>query len=374
MNHFREIANGWRDQGLKLALATVIKVKGSAYRREGAKMLIAEDGRSEGSVSGGCLESDLIENAKKVVAENRPSRHFYDMTADDDLLWGLGLGCNGAVDVLLEPLPDDIESVLGDVAVPSARCVLVQLDGELPSTVRSMMIQQDGRGEGSLGDPELERQVREKALELLDKERSTTLSFQWSSAGSEHTAEVYIESRIPDTRFVIFGAGHDAIPLVPLAKKMGWRVQVVDSRPQFAVPQRFPEADQVLHAHAEDFDGKVPTGPFVYAMVMTHRFQEDMKILKWLAGKEMGYVGVLGPRDRLEKMLEAARQEGTEISLDQMPFVYNPAGLDIGGDTPEQVALSIVAEIMAVKNKRRAGFLRDRRGPIHERTHEAAHS
>ncbi|GBC84454.1 putative xanthine dehydrogenase subunit A [bacterium HR11] len=365
-----------RRRGQPAALATVVKVRGSTYRRPGARMLVLPDGTMVGSISGGCLEGDILEKARQVLTTGTPLLVTYDMTSDDDIVWGLGLGCNGVVYVLIEPLPP------GGPADPTAflaeclthECVGVvatvfRVEGRLAAHVGDRwMVRADGQLWGSsLQDAALIEALRPDA----DEARRTGRSRVRTYAVPDGAAEVFIEVVQPPVPFVVFGAGHDAIPVVRFAKALGWRVTVVDSRPAYATRERFPEADEVVLAHPEDVPGRVRLDERTVAVVMTHNYLQDLKLLEVLLPSPVRYLGVLGPRSRTDKLLRDLAAKSRMPTEAQLGRLYSPVGVDIGAETPEEIALSILAEIQAVLAGRSAGLLRDRKGPIHERTEGA---
>ena len=377
-----------RREGRRAAVATVVHVSGSAYRREGARMLVTEDGVSHGMISGGCLEDDVREAALRVLASGRPELLRYDMTADDDLVWGLGLGCNGTVDVFVEP----VEAGAPPLAEPPAprerlaRVTVVRGRAEGPVTGARMTVFAD-RVEGTLGDERLDALVTADARRLLEQGASRSYLYAYRdgapdpeatvrdrkavlAAGPEHV-QVYIESVVPPPTLLVFGAGHDAVPLVRLGAAAGFRVVVVDSRRAYATPERFPEADQVIRAHADEIPERVEIDRFTFVVVMTHNFNHDREILQRIWGRPYAYLGVLGPWERTSKLLDALREAGLDVD-GHLHRLYAPIGLDIGAEGPEQIAIAVVAEILAVRSGKTPGFLRFRKGPIHAEAEAAA--
>ncbi len=330
------------------ALATVVDVRGSAYRRPGAKMLVIEDGATAGNVSGGCLEADVRERAKRVIATGEPELVVYDTTSDADLVWGLGLGCNGVVRVFVERVaPDDRRAVDGREGV-SATVV-----GGAHAGAR-LSLSATGESSSDIADEAL-------AAAVLDAART----FSETGRASIQTigdTEVFFEAVRPPLELVIFGAGYDAMPVAGFARELGWRVTVLDARPAFATSERFPAADRVAVSRPEEAADHVAEG--AYVVLMTHNFAHDAAILTALAGTAPAYVGLLGPAARTAKLLASLEAEGTSLG-DVAARIHAPVGLDIGAETPEQIALAIVAEIQAASAGHAGGRLRDRPGPIH---------
>jgi xanthine/CO dehydrogenase XdhC/CoxF family maturation factor len=282
-------------RGEGAVLATVVSVDGSAYRGAGARMVVRADGSTTGAVSGGCLEADIVARAAGVLASGTPEVAHYDTRASDAGVFGLGMGCQGVVDVRLEPLAGDA------------------LRAEI----------------GRLAD------LRERNA----------------------------------VRLLVCGAGADAIPVVRLAANTGWLVTVVDHRPSFATAERFPDAERVIRLDPSPSEGALASAvrldDLAAAIVMGHAVAHDRARLHELLGvRHLRYLGVLGPRRRTLEMLEGA--PGVAPG-DIPPHVYAPVGLDIGAETPEEIALAIVSECAAALANRTPSSLRDTPGPIHTR-------
>lgn len=308
-------------------LATLVRVEGSSYRRPGARLLILPDGTRIGSISGGCLEEDVIARAQRVAATGVPETVVYDTTSENDLVWGVGLGCNGIVRVFLEPMPDCPEWARRLHAA-------VRLRRSLPLAV-----------------------TYEGPADRL----GTRLD-----AAAARSDGVYVEVIDPPIALVIFGAGDDARPLARLAKSLGWIVTVADPRPAFAKPARFPEADAVLAGPPEELVARVVPDPQTVAVVMTHHYVHDVPLLRSLLPWSIAYLGLLGPRKRAEKILADIAASGQEITPEQRTRLHAPVGLDLGADGPEQVAFAIIGEVLATLAHRDGRPLRERIHPIHE--------
>ncbi|MDQ7819051.1 MAG: XdhC family protein [Armatimonadota bacterium] len=350
--------------GESMALATIVGVRGSTYRREGARLLLTRSQQMVGNISGGCLESDVMVVADEVMRTGQPRLVTYDLTADDDVVWGLGLGCNGAVDIFIEPVDPSAE-VFGlyrrAIAEERPLAVVTVLGGAAPAGAR-LALWPDGAPVGTLGDPDLDRRAARAAAAALDEGASRVHTL----AGGRGEATCFVEVLRPPIRLVVCGAGHDAIPVVQLAAAVGWRVVVADSRERFLSPQRFPGARQFVHAEPAEAARRVPTDRRTYVVIMTHNYLHDRDLLRGFLGTEVPYIGMLGPRARTEKILADLRRDGVAIADADLARIYGPVGLDVGADTPEEIALAVVGEIQAVQAGRRAGFLRERPGPIHQ--------
>jgi xanthine dehydrogenase accessory factor len=344
----------------RAALATVVRVRGSAYRHEGAKLLVAEDGSTTGNVSGGCLEQDVREVALQVLRSGTAQLKSYCSSADEVEAWDLGVGCEGQVDVFVESVsqPRPKERELLDGREPFAVVTTVGMRDALKDSLTvagcgmRLIVTRDGAA-GDLGSSELNRAAATRARELLRGEESGL----YEIAG--HT--VFFDVFQPPPQLVLFGAGEDARPLASFAAEVGFRVVVVDRRPGYLAPERFPAVARLVESDADGLAARLALDDASYAVVMTHNFADDQAYLRAVLRTPAAYVGMLGPRQRTERMLRNLSSEG---SVDEAR-VFGPVGLDIGTDGAEQVALSVIGEILAVRSGRRARSLRERQAPIH---------
>ncbi|HEX8721802.1 MAG TPA: XdhC family protein [Pyrinomonadaceae bacterium] len=383
MNEVRALVEAFdasNASGERCALATVVSVEGSSYRRPGARMLVREGGQSTGTISAGCLEADVIEHAKRVISKGKAVLVEYDTASTgEEMAWGLGLGCNGVVRVLVEPLARGslyVEALRRSCEVPA--------DGE-PVTVATVyqhtpsdsappaagietgarLLIHEGRevGREKLSDEAaagIEGEVR--AL-LLGGGASVAHAFDLEGGA----VKVFVETLLPPVPLVVFGAGQDALPVIELARGLGWQTEVVDPQARPASLSRFAAADRVTLARPEDVAAHVSITPQTLTLLMSHNYSHDLALLRFLLASPARYVGVMGPRKRTERML-------SELETGEDPFrpedvdlarLYAPAGLDIGANAPAEIALSIVAEMRAVLEGRRGRMLRECRGSIH---------
>lgn len=362
--------------GQTAALATIVKVKGSTYRRPGARMLMTPDGQVVGSISGGCLENDVFEHAKQVMASGEPTLVKYDPAVAEDIIWALGLGCNGAVYVLIEPLNLKTEASHISFMTQCLRhrksgvlATIFGVEGQVQAKVGNHLLLYPNKTVLSeIADSNLTEAVTADALAALQEQQSMVKLYQLSRG----SAEVFIEVIQPPTPLLIFGAGQDAIPVVRFAKELGWHVTVVDHRPAYVMPERFPLADNLILSSAETAHKNLWLEERTVALVMTHNYFHDRELLKMLLPSAVSYIGVLGPKRRTAELLEDLLVEGTIYTQEQLNRLYAPVGIDIGADTPVEIALSIVAEIQAVLANRSGGLLRDRTAPIHHRINESS--
>jgi xanthine/CO dehydrogenase XdhC/CoxF family maturation factor len=349
LGRVKDLAGG----GVRAAIATVVRISGSAYRRPGAKFLVAEDGSTAGGVSGGCLEADVRALALDVARDGAPRLLHYDTGSDEETLWGLGLGCEGAVDVFVQPASGELVSgpaarILESIAAaaPFAVCTVVEGDGAGRSLVLA-----GGKLSGATGSPELDRAAAERAARLLE-----TGDSQLDQVDGR---QVFTDVLRPPPALVIFGAGDDARPLAALAAQAGFEVTVVDHRRAFLTAERFPPPARLLLRRAEDGLDGLTFSRRHFAVVQTHALQHDRDWLRALLAQPLAYLGLLGPRARKDQIL---RQLGTP----EPERLFAPVGLDLAADGPEQVAVSIVAEMLAVNAGREPSHLRSKRGGIHD--------
>ena len=355
--------------GEPMALATIVGVRGSTYRRQGARLLLTRSQEMVGNISGGCLEGDVMVVADEVMTSGQARLVTYDLTADDDVVWGLGLGCNGAVDIFVEPVDPSAEIFIlyrKAIAEEQALAVVTVLSGAAPAgpglfAQPRLAMWADGARIGTLGDATMDDRAARAGTAAIQEGASRILSL----LGSAGAVQAFVEVLRPPIRLVVCGAGHDAVPVVQLAAQMGWRVVVVDSRERFLTRDRFPAARQFIKADPTSAADRVPMDDRTYVVIMTHNYLHDRDLLRGFLRTGAGYLGMLGPRIRTEKILDELRRDGVTVSDRDHGRIFGPLGLDIGGETPEEIALAIVGEIQAVESGRRGGFLRERRGPIH---------
>ncbi len=359
-----------RARSERAAVATVVRVRGSTYRREGARLLIRADGHTVGSISGGCLEGDVAEVAREVIQSGRPRLVSYDLTSDDDAVWGLGLGCNGAIDVFVETTDGagtDLVTLLREPIEHRRTVALATVisapEGSLRIGAR-LFVPEEGAVEGSVGDRGLDARIVAAARTQIAQGRSLVVPVDLPAG----RGEVFIEVVAPPVPLLICGAGHDALPMARLAHELGWWVMVADSRPAFATRERFPWADEVILAEDHDVAQKARIDRRTFVVLMTHNFLHDLAILRGLLATPARYIGLLGPRARTERLLGDLAKDGVALTDAQRVRLWGPVGLDLGAETPEEIAVSILTEMLAVQNGRSVASLRDRRGPIHDTT------
>jgi xanthine dehydrogenase accessory factor len=354
--------------GKQTALATVVLVEGSAYRRAGARMLITEDGEMTGAISGGCLEGDALRKARLAMAQQQPMLVTYDTIDDDDAKLGVGLGCNGIIHILIEPIhPENNSSaihLLKTVKSKRQNAVLVTLfslqdrKATQPGTCLALTGGVDVLSHLPSGD--LKTTLTGDAHQVLKSGISTTKTYV---DGLEYTG--FVEHIKPAIAVIIIGAGNDAIPLTQMAAILGWDVVIIDGRANYAKPERFPSAKQVICAKPEQALSQITFDKRTVMVLMTHNYNYELAILKQVLSIEVAYIGILGPRKKLERMLSELEDSGLRITPDLLDKVYGPTGLDIGSEGSEEIALSVVAEIKAVLSARNGHSLKYKPVAIH---------
>jgi xanthine dehydrogenase accessory factor len=356
-------------------LATVIRTTGSAYRKEGAKMICRDGGRLIGSISGGCLEADVYERSMMVVDRNRTEIVEYDTNAENDNVWGLGIGCNGVVEVLIESLEwwrtatgREVFHELGNRVRDGRRCALVTIvhqDGIPLTSVKRILVDLEGATFGTFGDAALDEAAARTASAILREPKARSRRVRLDVGGV--STDAFVDAMVPPLRLIVFGAGHDALPMVRFGREVGMLVTVVDSRPQFTTENRFPDADRVVCVEAERVAEKVSFTGRPALVLMSHHYLKDLAVLRQIfeSNEEFEYVGALGPRSRTERMLEELRAAGVEIRSPVLDVLRAPIGLDLGSESPAEIALSVIAEILAARNDRSSRPLRDKKGMIH---------
>ena len=355
------------------ALATVVHLEGSAYRRPGARMLVTEDGRLTGAISGGCLEGDTLRKAQQAMLEKRVTLVTYDTTDDDDAKLGVGLGCNGIISILIEPLHTGNEhnpiDFLRTVLSKRQKAVLVTLFSLEKKAIQPgtcTLVTESGVIKNSLPAGALHDTLISDAEQALRNEISVTKMYP-----AEYPLTGFIEIISPAISLIVFGAGNDTIPLVQMASILGWEITVVDGRPNYATKQRFASANRVLISKAENAIPQLGFDKNTVAVLMSHNYNYDIAALRKLLPLNLPYIGVLGPKKKLARMMEELKAEGIVIDEASANNIFGPAGLDLGSETSEEIALSILSEIKAVLSKKSASSLRQKEATIHPRENQS---
>jgi xanthine/CO dehydrogenase XdhC/CoxF family maturation factor len=372
-----------RRQGRGSALATVVHVQGSSYRGAGARMLVSDDGRLTGAVSGGCLEGDALRKALMVIQQDTPLLVTYDTTEDEDSGIGIMLGCRGVIRVLIEPIrPGDAQNpicVLKRLLEERSPAVLVTLfSPEEPRDSRQGTRifarrhpggEDEGTFSGSLdadmADPAAACSLRKDIRNVLEAGQPAFLHYGPGAGGMS----AFLDYVKPAVSLVIGGAGNDVLPLVEMAELMGWDTTVIDGRPAYANSRRFATCQVVVaepdKAHLDQIlDARTA------CVVMSHNYHYDKALLRRFIAYEVPYIGMLGPKKKFERIVRELTAEGLDLGTETGRRMYGPVGLDIGASTPEEIACSIIAEINMVFSGGTGRPLRTFAGKIHPATRD----
>jgi xanthine dehydrogenase accessory factor len=373
MKEIRDIINAFDEAkklGKRTALATVVHVEGSSYRRPGARMLIEEDGQLTGAISGGCLEGDALRKALLVITEKRSRLVTYDTMDDDDAKLGAGLGCNGIIQVLIEPIDEEIPNnpikFLKAINEKRQQYVLVTLfsleDKKNPQYGTCLLMKEDKTIIDKM--PVLKNVLMHDAEEAMINQVSSFKNY----ISNDHDITAFIEVIKPQVSVIIIGAGNDVIPLVEMVDILGWETTVIDGRPNYAKKERFASACQVLISKPEQALEQIEIDERTVFLLMTHNYNYDKAMLKQLLQKNVTYIGMLGPKNKRERILNEFKEEGLVFTAQQISVLHSPVGLDIGAETSEEIALSILAEIKAMFANKDVQSLRKIKEVIHLRS------
>lgn len=342
------------------AVATLVATEGTAPREPGAKMWLDAAGRVIGSVTiGGCVDARVIEESGRVLESGEPV--LVSLALGDEDAWALGMTCGGTVEVLIEPVTasgsDPVARAMREVEEATGQgvraVVVVPLSGRL-----ERMVIRDSSGSdavsGTLGDPALDRAATDAAREVFGTGVTGTRTIAVEGA----THRLYLELHAPPATLVLFGATHVAMPLVAMAKTLGLRTVVVDGRERFATRERFPEADELIVGMPSDIAERLPLGATSAVVLLSHDYKYDLPVLRAVLQSDAAYVGVLGSAKRGGAMLDFLRDDG--VGEEQLARVRIPVGLDIGAKRAAEIALSVLAEIIALRMGRPGTPMRDR--------------
>jgi xanthine/CO dehydrogenase XdhC/CoxF family maturation factor len=355
-----------------LLLATVVRVRGSSYRRPGARVLVAGARCVAGTISGGCLERDVVAKGAWRTRERRAVTVMYDGTSDDEVR--VGSGCDGVVELLVERLDGDAWGPLDAMA----KCLNEERIGAAVTVIRStrrlvpvgarLALDTDDRVVSTVEDDALRAEMAVHARAALASGRGSVCS------SFERDVDWMIEPILPAPHLFVIGSGYDAVPVVALAKSTGWSVTVYDGEASFATAERFSSADRRLvgrNVRPEALTAVIDACARPVGVIMSHAYEADRDALAALLASRARYIGVLGPRRRTERMLAELARSGVALTDERLRRLHSPVGLHLGAETPEEIALAIVAEVQAALTGTHGGRLRERRGPIHA-AHEGA--
>ena len=354
------------------ALATVVHLQGSSYRRPGARMLITEDGMLTGAISGGCLEGDALRKALLAIVEGKNKLVTYDTTDEDDAKIGIQLGCNGIVHILFEPIDDRIKdnpiAILKKAFATSANIALVTLFSLKEKRFQigtCFFCEENGTG--------IATEVLQSCTQIFQQQLKTGAIAAMQAdtdifLDSEHAGRpwnAFIQIFRPPVSLIIVGAGNDALPMTAMAYLLGWKTTLIDGRNTHATKQRFPSAEKIIVAKPESSLKSINITPATVFVLMTHNYNYDLAILKQLLPMQVCYIGVLGPKSKMQRMYNDLANEGIVVTSEQKERIYSPVGLDIGAETAEEIAVSVIAEIKATLAGKNAQMLRHKLFPIH---------
>lgn len=336
----------------RVAMATLVGTRGTSPKREGAKMWVGEEGRILGSVTiGGCVDAWVIAEAEKALASSKPRLLQVDLGDED--AWEMGLSCAGSLDVLIEPfdltqpnntLVETYRSIRSAIDQGQSAAIITPLK----NSAHRLLVFENGELSGTLGNTDLDHEARNLALDLIRKRKSATVSVGDS--------QLFFEVHGPPPTLIVFGAGHVSMPLVTLAHDLGLKTIVVDGRPRFATRERFPDADELLIGIPSEIAETLSYNSSTFVVLTAHDYKYDLPVLKVVLPAGPAYVGLLGSKRRGRSIKEFLNEGGMDQSL--LDRLHVPTGLDIGADTAQEIALSILAEAVAIKAGRRGSSLR----------------
>jgi xanthine dehydrogenase accessory factor len=354
----------------KAAMATVVKVAGSSYRSPGARMLITDDGRWVGSISGGCLEGDALRKARLVMESGKALTVTYDTREESNQKLGIGLGCNGVIDVLIEavtPTISDNIAMLKSIVANNRTVALATVIRPEANAGKKMLIEENQKELNHLEDEVLSQRIRSDLRAAFETQRSEAKMY----SHQDDWTEVFIEVIQPSISLLIFGAGFDARPVSQIANSLGWEVTVTDECVAHIAPLYFPTADKLSLCNRSFIDRDFKIDAYTACILMSHNYEYDRDVLRKVIKTNTGYIGILGPRKRFDKMLAEFKNEGFNLANGELERIHSPIGLDIGAETPDEIAISIIAEIQSKFSGRSGGFLKYRTTPIHTRHHKS---
>ena len=341
----------------QVALGTVVKVEGSAYRRIGARMFVSSNGQWVGGISGGCLEGDALKRAQIAIMKNESSIVVYDTTEDDPHQIGVGLGCNGRIEVLLTPIDNRDNSnqihFLQKIINNRTSTILLQVlniqGGN--ATLRGKFYTQDTLDDLSRVLSVNLNEIQDKIQRVFYKRKSKVFTLT-NEAG--HKYEVLFELIRPKIKLVCIGDNYDVNAFMGIAQELGWEIHVAGK--QRKLSKVVYQAAKKTYSIEEAKNIKMDEHTAV--VLMSHDYKTDLTLLKTFIKMDIPYIGLLGPKKRMFKMQDEITDEGIEVNLDELPNLYSPVGLDIGAESPEEIALAISSEIITVFRERSGGFLK----------------
>ena len=364
MNELKNIIRKYEDLktgNLQCVLATVVRVEGSSYRRAGARMIVDEAGNMFGAISGGCLEGDALKKALLALHRNEKKLIVYDTSDENDAVVGAQLGCNGLIKVLFEPIDfqdssNPVEILKWADAQAHGAKVLIQFSDsvQIIGTIAAI----DHHSNVLCFENPLSFGLME---EILKSENVAEGYFHI------YENEFFINKIKPPLQLLIIGAGNDAVVLSNMAGLLGWEISILDGRHTHTSAHRFQEGCQVYLGDASEVLKYVKYPENTAVVLVSHNFQYDLKVLKQLLTvKNIPYIGILGPKNKFNKLLDLLKEESITVNTDDHSRLFSPMGFDIGAETPAEIALATLAEIQAVIKQKNGGSLRNKSGRIHD--------
>ncbi|MFQ6601432.1 XdhC family protein [Flavobacterium sp. C3NV] len=353
--------------GKKTALATVVKVEGSSYRQPGARMLVTEDGLLTGAISGGCLEGDALRKALLSIHQQQNKLITYNTSNEEDSEVGLQLGCNGIVHILFEYINDEVENnpikLLQQLELERKDAVVATVFSLKRQAIQQGTILFYRENQELIYSSNSTLNILQDAKEALNAK--TTLIKKLHDDQENEVLADYIN---PPVSLVIVGAGNDVQPLVKMTSLLGWEITIGEGRATHATKKRFPEAKNVFVVKPEQLLENIIIDEQTYFVLITHNYKYDLAVLKLLIKINCNYIGILGPKTKLNRMLDDLNNEGIQLTEEKLNIIYGPIGLDLGAETSEEIALSIVAEIKAVMSGKQGTSLKYKTEKIHTAT------
>lgn len=359
-----KLYNSFKNSDEKCAIAQVVRVEESSYRREGARMLVFESGVFEGGISGGCLEGDALQRSQIAILKQEPSIVTYDTSKENEI--GVGLGCNGVIDVLISPISNNsatlemLQKCVSDRGEHIiATVTALNCDINTIPLGRSFYYNQ---GSESLEDCQhagLRDFLQDKIKDVLENKKSKTYHFTEEGV----KASVFIELIPPQFHLAIYGDNYDVYPMLELAELMDWDVSLVGNVQKL----KKEKLQSVKNIYLKDGEARPEIDDRTAIILMAHDYKTDYANLEHLIKSESRYIASLGPRKRFDKMIGEFKSNGVEFSESELQRIYAPCGLEIGANTPEEIAMSLFSEILSVFSGNTGGMLREKNGPIHAR-------
>ena len=325
--------------GQPLVLVTVIETEGSTYSKAGGQMIIDHEGQFCGMLSGGCLEGDLVERARQVISTGKPETASYDLSLDDEL-WGLGVGCDGTIHVMLQPLLPETDyqpfaSIAEILDGSESAVVAIIVESESSAIKAGASVFVSDRGINRYGLSEADAAVLAREADFSGTARTKEI------VTGQGCCQALFVRIVPSPSLLVLGAGPDSEPVVRIASELGWRCTVSDHRPAYVENRSYPEPTRALCCAADELSGRLNPNGFDVAIVMSHHLASDRSYLRQLAASDVGYIGLLGPPGRRGRLVDELGDEANALR----GRLHGPAGMQLGGRGPGPIALEIVAEM-----------------------------